>query len=426
MVRVASAIVLRVRAGAVGTLMRVLPGLLRRGGGSPFRDVIKTKARSFAFASRFLDPERRHATEVLYAFFRTVDDLVDERQAGDDPGTIAAQLEGWDGWLAAPTAERCADPLRAALAEVLLAYQIPPVYFRALLLALRDDLAGRPIATFEDLERYSFRVAATVGLAMCHVLGARSPSALAAAAALGIAMQLTNILRDLGDDVARGRVYLPADELARFGCSAEAFATGTVNERLRALLRFQIGRARRYYAAGAVSIRELCPEARYPIALAATLYGRILDKIEVQDYDVFSRRAAVGRPEKVALAGRVAVRLRLEHIGAPIPRPMPGQKCDPWSPLGAAARAELAACGVPGFVSDRFVTTAAEPAMPDLDPGGQACARCSAAARLCGMFDPTVNGWVGQVCARCSAGANPPRSWAGDESPRYRRLRIAT
>ena len=330
-------------------MMRVPLGALRPGGGSPFRGVINTRARSFAFAARFLDPERRRATEILYAFFRTVDDLVDERQPDSDPGPIAAELDGWDEWLAAPSAGRCADSLRGALAETLVTYEIPPAYLRALLLALRDDLAGRPIATFDDLERYSFRVAATVGLAMCHVLGARSPSALAAAAALGIAMQLTNILRDVGDDLTRGRIYLPADELERFGCSEGTLAAGAVDECLRALLRFQIARARRYYTAGATGIRELCPEARYPIALATTLYGRILDKIEIQDYDVFSRRAAVGRPEKVALAGRVALRLRLEHIGAPFPRMVPTQQLDSASPLGPAARTELAACGVPGF-----------------------------------------------------------------------------
>lgn len=340
--------------------MRLAVGRPRRASAEgSFAGVINTKARSFAFAARFLDPERRRATQVLYAFFRTVDDLVDERGPGSDVAEVAAALDAWDGWLAAagrPGASSCddPDPLRAALAETMAAYAIPPTYLRALLLGLRDDLTGRPIATFADLERYSFRVASTVGLAMCHVLGATTPRALAAAAALGIAMQLTNILRDVADDLDRGRLYLPADELERFGCSERALALGAVDDCLRGLLRFQIERARRYYAAGAIGLGELTPEARYPIALAATLYGRILDKIEIQDYNVFSRRAMVGRREKVTLAGRVAFGLQLQRISGAVPRHRQAEQLDTRSVLGTAALAELAACGVPGFETARL------------------------------------------------------------------------
>ena len=339
--------------------MRVAVGRPRRASAeSSFAGVINTKARSFAFAARFLDPERRRATQVLYAFFRTVDDLVDEREPGSDVAEAAAALDAWDGWLAMADRPGASpsddpDPLRAALAETMVAYAIPPNYLRALLLGLRDDLTGRPIATFADLERYSFRVAATVGLAMCHVLGATTPRALSAAAALGIAMQLTNILRDVADDLHRGRLYLPADELERFGCSEGALARGAVDECLRELLRFQIERARRYYAAGAIGLSELTPEARYPIALASTLYASILDKIEIQGYDVFSRRAMVGRREKVVLAGRVAFGMQLQRIGGAVPWDRQAEQVDTTSALGTAALIELAACGAPGFEMPR-------------------------------------------------------------------------
>jgi 15-cis-phytoene synthase len=314
---------------------------------SPFAGVIQRKARSFAFAARFLDPERRRATEILYAFFRTVDDLVDERPPGADPAPILAELEGWDAWLREPSRRRDgADPLRAALAETLEVYAIPADYLQALLRGLHEDLEQRPIRCFEDLERYSFRVAASVGLAMCRVLGATSPRALMAAASLGIGMQLTNILRDVGDDLARGRVYLPADEIERFG-SGRALASRSVDDGLRALLRFQVERARRYYGAGRAGIVELSPEARYPIALAAELYSRILAKIEARGYDVFSHRAVVTRREKVVLASRLALRMRIERHQRDwgTTRFAPA-RTEPAGCLGPGALDELAACGI--------------------------------------------------------------------------------
>ena len=320
---------------------------------SPFADVLHTKARSFAFAARFLDPERRRATEVLYAFYRTLDDLVDERSREDDPTAIPAELDRWDRWLAEPpSANRGGDPLAAALANTLATYAIPPEYLRALLRGLRDDLEGRPISSIDDLERYSFRVAGSVGLAMCHVLGATSPRALAAAAALGIAMQLTNILRDVGEDLDRGRVYLPSQELARVDGAAPALLARSVNGALRSVLRRQIARARRYYAGGLAGIDELRPEARYPIALAARLYGRILDKLEAAGHDVFARRAAVSRPEKIILACRVAVAIRAGRRQAWARPPGGATAVDPISCLGQAARAELAACGAGDAAGD--------------------------------------------------------------------------
>lgn len=307
---------------------------------STFGAVIRSKARSFSFAARFLDPERQHATEVLYAFFRTVDDLVDERPPGADPGPIRDELERWERWLAGPS-RGDSGSLETALFQVMDRYGIPSSYLRALVRGQRDDLCQRPIGSFDDLERYAFRVAASVGLAMCHVLGSTGPRALAGATALGVAMQLTNILRDLGDDLARGRVYLPADELRRFGFVGPDLPSSPGDGRCVALLRFQIARARRYYAAGNAGLDELRPEVRFPIALAAALYARILAKIEAQGYDVFTRRAAVGRAEKMALAASLAVRGR--------PRPLAGAGPEPWDCLGPAARSELVACGAPGF-----------------------------------------------------------------------------
>jgi phytoene synthase len=307
---------------------------------SAFGGVIRTKARSFAFAARFLDPPRRYATEVLYAFFRTVDDLVDERPPHADPAPVWEALDRWERWLACP-APAGPDSLETALYHVLGGYRIPAGYLLALIEGQRDDLRERPIDSFPDLERYAFRVAASVGLAMCHVLGGTGHRAFAGAAALGIAMQLTNILRDLREDLARGRVYLPADELEQFGYRGRTLMTASPGKRFGALLAFQIARTRRYYAAGMAGIDELDTDVRFPIAVAALLYSRILSKIEQGRYDVFARRAAVGRAEKVALAASLAVRGGLGGLDT--------DRAEPLEVLGPAARAELAACGAPGF-----------------------------------------------------------------------------
>lgn len=315
---------------------------------TPFGDVIRTKARSFAFASRFLIPERRRATEVLYAFFRTVDDLVDEPPPGTDPALIRHELRRWERHIQSPASSPLADdPLARALTETVERYAIPPAYFLSLLRGLEDDLDGRAIATEDDLERYAFRVAATVGLAMCHVLEATSRRALAAATALGIAMQLTNIIRDVSADLAGGRCYFSWEQIERFPGARAALDARRMNEPLRALLREQIGAARSYYRAGLSGLAELPPDARFPIAVAADLYSRILDVVERRDCDVFAGRAALGRHSKVLATARLALAMRARSaLGRGI-ESAHDPAYDPAQALGPAARAELAAAGAP-------------------------------------------------------------------------------
>jgi phytoene synthase len=298
---------------------------------------MRKHARTFTFAASFLDRDRRRATEVLYAFFRTLDDLVDERPPDADIRQLHAELAHWDALISDPERARTdRSPLAQALSAVMLRYEIPPAYLQALLQGLADDLNGRPIATFDDLERYSFRVAGSVGLAMCHVLGATTPSALIAASAVGIAMQLTNIVRDVDGDLRRGRVYLPSDEIARLPGALESLCTRRSSPALRELIRLQIGRARVYYAAGSLGVPELPPRVRFPILVAIELYSEILMQVERQRYDVFAGRAVVGRRRKVLLAGRAALRQ--------LARPAGGT---PLTTLGTAALAELAQVGVP-------------------------------------------------------------------------------
>jgi 15-cis-phytoene synthase len=161
------------------------------------------------------------------------------------------------------------------------------------------DLDQTCYATFTDLAAYAYGVASTVGLMSMRIVGYRNASAILYAIKLGVALQLTNILRDVGEDWRMGRVYLPADELAAFGLSEDDLARGQVDNRWRAFMRFQIERNRGLYAEAWPGIQLLNEDGRFAIAAAGDLYRRILDDIEAHDYDVFTRRAHVGTPRKV-------------------------------------------------------------------------------------------------------------------------------
>ncbi|HET9017392.1 MAG TPA: phytoene/squalene synthase family protein [Thermomicrobiaceae bacterium] len=294
-----------------------------RGAGpsDPHAHLLATHARTFNFAARFLPADLRQPVTVLYAFSRTLDDLVDEPHGANPPAVAGAELDAWRTWLERGREGRVPrEPLGAALAGVIERFQIPTGYLVDLVDGLAEDLTLRDVADTAALRRYCYGVAATVGLAMAHVLGATSPPALAAAGDLGTAMQLTNILRDVGADLGRGRLYLPADVLARCGLSRsdveELAARGAgPDDRLRAVMRAQLTQAREYYARGMAGIWLLPPDCRLPVLIAARLYRRILDVIEANDYDTLRRRAATTRAEKLREAAIAAMLDRLWRHG---------------------------------------------------------------------------------------------------------------
>jgi phytoene synthase len=163
------------------------------------------------------------------------------------------------------------------------------------------DLDVTRYASFAELDRYCYRVAGVVGLMMTHVFGYRSESCLPNALALGTAMQLTNILRDVAEDLRMGRIYLPQDELARFGVDEAQLIEGRVDSNFRSLMRFQIDRARRYYAEAEAGIPWLLGDSsRLTVRVMGRLYGGILGAIERQELDVFRQRARVSTPRKLA------------------------------------------------------------------------------------------------------------------------------
>jgi phytoene synthase len=210
--------------------------------------------------------------------------------------------------------------LGSRLATILAEHLVPTAVFLDFLDGLASDLEPRDIRDFSELYRYCYRVAGTVGLAIAHILGVNSAQALAAAQSLGIGMQLTNILRDVGGDLAVGRVYLPQEDLERFGSSRTHLVQlyrdqRGPDDRFRALMRYQVARAHRYYVRGMSGIWLLPRNCRLPILVAGRLYRRILTVIEHKNYDVLRSRAATSFSEKLREAAIAFTLDQLWHRG---------------------------------------------------------------------------------------------------------------
>lgn len=281
--------------------------------------VTRKHARSFSFASLVLVGARRRAAFALYSFCRRLDDLVDlggQSHLQERLSAARATLSQ----IYARHPEGVSPPLRpgtalavpwpedelAALGESIERFGIPEQPLQDLISGMEMDVVKTRYATFAEVDLYCHRVAGTVGLMMAPVLGYRDERALTPAAELGKAMQLTNILRDVGEDLARGRIYLPSDELSAFGVTEDQLFAGRVDDRFRALMRFQVARARALYQRGATGLPLLTGfGSQRMVRLMGALYSGILDAIERQDYDVFRARAHVPLMSKLSTLGRV-------------------------------------------------------------------------------------------------------------------------
>ncbi len=244
-------------------------------------------SRSFYTASRLLPKDKRQFVRALYAFCRATDDIVDH----PDDATVA-KLSTWR----ARTLEDQPDDgdlTIIAWRDMVQRTGLPLGYAGQLIDGVARDLTQTRYNTFAELTVYCYGVASTVGLMSLHILGSRSDEAIPYAVKLGVALQLTNILRDVAEDWLRGRLYLPLEELEAYGLTEEDIAHQRVDDRWRAFMRFQIERTRRLYAEAWPGIAMIAKDGRFSTAAAAGLYGAILRKIEEQDYDVFSRRAYV-------------------------------------------------------------------------------------------------------------------------------------
>lgn len=270
--------------------------------------ITRKYARTFAFASRFLPRVQRRGAFAIYAFCRVADDLVDEPTAGriviDD--SIAAHR---DAFLNAVSGAP-ADPVFRELAWAIERFRIPHAPFIALLDAVSTDLAPRPTQSWDDLLGYCDGVASTVGEMCAHVFGLPEQPmarrcALRHARTLGVAMQLTNILRDVGEDAERGRCYLPAEDLARFGVTREEVLDRSIaadDPRWERLMASMVRRARALYASAEPGLALLPRETRVCATICARGYAGILDALEGIDHDALQRRARVGTRAKAWIA----------------------------------------------------------------------------------------------------------------------------
>ncbi|HEX9036690.1 MAG TPA: squalene/phytoene synthase family protein [Ktedonobacterales bacterium] len=251
--------------------------------------LIYANSRTFYLASSLLPRGKRRAARALYAFCRATDDFIDQTPPTVD---VDALLVNWRERLA--TYPNVYDPVPLAWLDTKTRFQVPTGYESQLIEGIVRDLRQNRYPTFSELADYCYGVASTVGLMAMHITGFESAEAIPYAVKLGVALQLTNILRDVGGDWQVGRLYLPQDELAGFGVTEADVAAGRVDQRWRALMRFQIARVRAIYAEAEPGIALLAPEGRFAIAAASSLYRGILADIEAHDYDVFRRRAHVG------------------------------------------------------------------------------------------------------------------------------------
>ncbi|HEU0028915.1 MAG TPA: squalene/phytoene synthase family protein [Ktedonobacterales bacterium] len=270
--------------------------------------ITREIARTFYYGSLFLPQPKRRAAWALYAFCRIADDIADEPALYPDP---IADLARWRQALRDAYAGRPRGPVMRAWADTLTRYPVPIEPALDLLDGVEMDIRGGAYETFDQLRLYCYRVAGAAGLLMAPVLGYHGAGALDAAVDLGIAMQLTNILRDIGEDTRRGRVYLPTDELGAFGYTRAELERGERTPNFYALMRFQIARAEEYYQRGLRGVALLDADARLAIALCGVLYRAILRRIQRNGYDVFTRRAHVSTAGKLAILPGVWLRARL-------------------------------------------------------------------------------------------------------------------
>jgi phytoene synthase len=262
------------------------------------RKIAQDHSKTFYFASLFLAPEKRRAIWAVYAFCRIADDFADSQ------APVAERLAAIDGWqaeLIAAHEGRPDHPVTVAFADAVRRYKIPIEPALDLLRGARSDVTMRRYATYAELLEYCYHVASTVGLLVCPILGYEM-GALQYGIALGRAMQMTNILRDVGEDARAGRIYLPLEDVHRFGYSENRLFAGVIDERFVALMRFEIARVRNMYAEAAPGIELLSPSSRFTVRMAFSLYRRILDEIERNGYDVFTRRAFVPMRAKLRTA----------------------------------------------------------------------------------------------------------------------------
>ncbi|MCP9448722.1 MAG: presqualene diphosphate synthase HpnD [Nitrospira sp.] len=262
----------------------------------------KKSGSNFYYSFLFLPKASRNAMYTVYAFCKAVDSAVDEPPSGSDPKEALRQ---WRAELDAVYGGTPVSPIGVSLARHIKTFSIPKVYFEELIKGVEMDLLNNRYVTFDELSLYCYRVASVVGLICLHIFGVTSPRAQDYAVALGMAFQLTNILRDVGVDADDNRIYLPLDDLQACNCPEQTVLKKTHTPEFKTLMKKEAARARHYYEKARSAFTALTPSERRALVVAEimrAIYSRILGKIEGTDYQVFGPRVTLSTPHRLAVA----------------------------------------------------------------------------------------------------------------------------
>jgi phytoene synthase len=288
------------------------------------RATARSRARNFYYSFLLLPREERDAMCAVYAFMRNSDDITDEeslpgastRSSHDDR---AAKLARWKTAFEESLQGRYgSDLILPALHHTIRKYGIPPEYCLEVIEGVRKDLSPQRYRTFDELYRYCYQVASVVGLTTIHIFGHESKAALPLAEKCGVAFQLTNILRDIPEDAALGRVYLPEEDLQRFGLRAEDLLQARPGSRFREFMEFEWARANRYYEEAAPLLGMVRPACRPALWAMVAIYKGILHRIRRMGYDVYAARPRLTAAEKTWIVLRAA---RSRWMGGALPFP---------------------------------------------------------------------------------------------------------
>lgn len=266
--------------------------------------VARTQAKNFYYSFLLLSRPQRQAMCAIYAFMRYCDDLSDAEDVKDRPAAIAGWQEDLDAALSGNPSDH---PLWPAFTDSVQRYGIPHQYFHDMIRGVSSDLEPRRIQTFQELYDYCYHVASVVGLTIIHVFGFENPEALRLAERCGVAFQLTNILRDVREDAEHGRIYLPAEDLERFGVRPEELGGAALSPALRSLLAFEADRARTYYAESEPLLNMVDSGSRASLKALIGIYSRLLERISDSGYEVLGERVRVPVWEKLWILARCAI-----------------------------------------------------------------------------------------------------------------------
>jgi len=284
------------------------------------RELNAAHGKTYYLATLLLPPEKRPYVHALYGFARYADEIVDDLSSTLTEQEKSDWLHSWgDAFIADVQRGWSDDPVCMAVVDTVRRWDIPREHFDAFLHSMAMDLTVTEYQTYDDLYEYVYGSAAVIGLQMVPILEPTSPEAYDRATDLGVAFQLANFIRDVGEDLDRGRVYLPLDELARFGVSRQDLEARTLTPAIKQALAFQVQRVRDLEERSRPGVDMLMPTSRDCINAARVLYCGIVDEVERNDYDVFTKRAKVPLTRRIAVAAPAWRRARRARRAVPSP-----------------------------------------------------------------------------------------------------------